>query len=173
MKISSFCFLLCIAVVSFPAKAIAQTEDDVVSSEDIVRSLNPPKTRSLFGSRGFDVTEKPKVDLNIPFERNSSVLAPEAEKQLEQLGTALLSGSLAENRFQIAGHTDASGTADYNRQLSDKRANTVKQFLLDRGISADRLDSIGYGEDKLLVTDDPYSADNRRVEVTNLGPAGE
>jgi outer membrane protein OmpA-like peptidoglycan-associated protein len=151
--------------------AVAQSEDDVVSSEDIVKSLQQPekpKTRSL---RAVRVQAKPKVDLKIPFEYNSSALAPEAELQLEELSNALQGESLATYRFEIAGHTDASGSSEYNRDLSDRRADTVRQFLVGKGVGAERLDTIGHGEDKLLLADDPMHADNRRVEITNLGVA--
>lgn len=155
-----------IALLLLQGASLAQTEHGVVSSDDIVKSLRPPKTRGL---RAIRVQEKPKVDLNIPFERNSSALAPEAERQLEELSHALLGDSLSGFRFEIAGHTDASGTAEYNRELSNRRADSVKKFLIGKGIGADRLESVGYGEDRLLLVDDPLHAANRRVEVRNLG----
>jgi len=162
-----FC-LVGITLLLINHESAAQANNDVVSSDDIVRSLEqPPKTR---GFRAIRVQEsQPKVDLNIPFEHNSADLAPEAERQLDELSAALLGDSLSGYRFEIAGHTDASGTSDYNRQLSDRRANSVRQFLVDKGIGEGRLNSVGYGEDKLLLADEPMHADNRRVEVRNLG----
>jgi outer membrane protein OmpA-like peptidoglycan-associated protein len=161
-------FLVGVVLLLPLSESPAQTEDDVLSSEDIVRSLEPPpKTRSMRAIRVQP--SQPKVDLNIPFEYNSADLAPEAQRQLEELSSALLGDSLSGYRFEIAGHTDASGTSDYNRQLSDRRADSVKQFLVDKGVGEDRLNSIGYGEDSLLLADEPTHADNRRVEVKNLG----
>ena len=157
-----------VALLLINGESQAQSEDDVVSSDDIVRSLKPPpKTRSFRAIRVQAST--PKVDLNIPFEYNSAELAPEAKQQLEELSSALLGDSLSGYRFEIAGHTDASGSPDYNRQLSNRRADSVKQFLLSQGIGAERLNAVGYGEDNLLLADDPMHADNRRVEVKNLG----
>jgi outer membrane protein OmpA-like peptidoglycan-associated protein len=144
-----------------------QEQADVVDSDKIADALAEPRTRGL--SRGIGVRAKGKVDLNIPFEVNSSELAPDAQRQLEQLIDALSRDSLTEFRFRIAGHTDASGAATYNRQLSEQRANTVMQYLIDNGVDPVRLVAVGYGEDMLLVTDNPEHPDNRRVEIQNLG----
>ncbi len=89
---------------------VGQEQTDVVDSDNIADALAEPRTRGL--SRGIGVRAKGKVDLNIPFEVNSSELAPAAQRQLEQLIDALSRDSLAEFRFRIAGHTDASGAAD-------------------------------------------------------------
>ncbi len=141
----------------------AQTTPDTVSSSEIEQALKKSKTR------GIGVRAKAKVDLNIPFEINSSSLRPDARAQLEQLEAALQQDSLAIYRFQIAGHTDASGSAEYNRRLSRDRAETVRRFLVTRGIDPDRLEVVGNGEDELLLPDWPLHADNRRVEIINLG----
>jgi len=141
----------------------ADEELDAVSSSAIEKALEPALTR------GIRVQVKQKVDLNIPFEINSSSLKPEAQAQLAQLETALRKESLAGFRFLIAGHTDASGSADYNRRLSQARAETVKRFLVDRGIDSDRLEITGSGEDELLLPDKPTDGRNRRVEIRNLG----
>ena len=91
--------------------------------------------------------------------------------QLRQLAAALQSESLTPYRFLIAGHTDASGDADYNRRLSGRRAETVRRSLIDAGIDPKRLDARGFGEDELLDPANPRSGANRRVEIRNLGAA--
>ena len=154
--------LVAAATVSMPA-AFAQQDDETVSSSEIEKALKKPKTR------GIGVRRNAAVDLNIPFEINSSALRPDASAQLEQLEQALRKESLADSRFQLAGHTDASGTAEYNRQLSRDRAETVKRFLVERGMDPERLEVVGSGADELLFPDDPLHADNRRVEIKNLG----
>lgn len=67
----------------------------------------------------------------------------------------------------IEGHTDNTGANDYNMELSKKRANSVKNYLIDKGISAERISSIGYGEDQPLEDNETKEgrAANRRVEV--------
>ena len=150
--------------------------DEVVDADDLVRALTPaeaekPLTRSL--TRAIKVRVKSKVDLKIPFEFNSSTLAPEAEAQLLQLIDALNKDALSTFRFEIAGHTDASGAAEYNRRLSESRANSVRQFLVSRGVDPSRLESVGLGEEELADPDRPNHADNRRVEIRNLGSSGD
>lgn len=69
-------------------------------------------------------------------------------------------------RVKIEGHTDSSGAADYNLKLSDARAHAVRNALIARGIAADRLEAIGYGESKPIESNSSSSgrASNRRVE---------
>ncbi len=72
--------------------------------------------------------------------------------------------------LEVAGHTDAVGSADANRKLSDGRANSVRQWLLDHGIAEARLVSQGYGEDQPVADNgtDEGRARNRRVELIKL-----
>ncbi|MEM0933684.1 MAG: OmpA family protein, partial [Bacteroidota bacterium] len=67
----------------------------------------------------------------------------------------------------VEGHTDSVGSAKTNQRLSESRANSVRDFLVDKGIGADRLTAIGYGEDKPIATNNTRSgrAQNRRVEI--------
>jgi outer membrane protein OmpA-like peptidoglycan-associated protein len=87
------------------------------------------------------------------------------------LQSALASASLGKDRFMVAGHTDAKGSAQYNKQLSLKRAEAVKHFLVTKGIDAGRLDTVGYGSEHLLAPDRPEDPSNRRVEIRDLGQA--
>jgi outer membrane protein OmpA-like peptidoglycan-associated protein len=144
-----------------------QESNEVIVSDAITDALTQQRTRGL--GRAIGVRTKAKVDLNIPFEVNSSNLALGAHQQLEQLVDALSRDSLAESKFEIAGHTDASGAAEYNRKLSEQRAKTVMQYLIESGVDPARLVAVGYGEDMLLVTEKPEHPDNRRVEIRNLG----
>ena len=163
---------LAIAILLSPAAqhAAAQDSSDVVSSDDIVEALKQapqPATRSL--TRGFAVKAIKSVDLEVAFEHNSAELAPEARQQLLQLSNALNSDQLGNFRFEIAGHTDASGAAEYNRSLSERRANVVREFLIEQGVSPEKLESVGRGEEQLLLPEDPRDSRNRRVEIRNLG----
>jgi outer membrane protein OmpA-like peptidoglycan-associated protein len=148
----------------------------VLSGQQIEQALqHPAMTRGFVPSRGLTrqgTTEaQQSVNLNIPFEHNSSALQPQAAAQLQQLQSALTSASLGKDRFMVAGHTDAKGSAQYNKQLSLKRAEAVKHFLVTKGVDASRLDTIGYGSEHLLAPDRPEDASNRRVEIRDLGQA--
>ncbi|MFS4415572.1 OmpA family protein [Maribacter sp. 2307ULW6-5] len=70
-------------------------------------------------------------------------------------------------KFTVEGHTDSRGSAKLNQSLSEKRANSVRDFLIKEGISADRLTAIGYGEDKPIATNNTSAgrAQNRRTEI--------
>jgi outer membrane protein OmpA-like peptidoglycan-associated protein len=157
--------------------AADQEPQKVLSNEQILQALGPKTaTRSLsLPSRGLARREASEADqsvnLNIPFELNSAALKPQASEQLKQLQLALSSPSLGNNRFIVAGHTDAKGSAEYNKQLSLRRAETVKRFLVEKGIDAGRLQTVGYGSDKLLSPEHPDDPSNRRVEIRAIAAA--
>jgi outer membrane protein OmpA-like peptidoglycan-associated protein len=112
---------------------------------------------------------RPRVDLEINFEYDSAALTPQAEPQLNNLGKALTSSELAGSVFMLGGHTDAKGNDDYNQALSERRAETVKRFLMEKyHLPATSLVSAGYGKQGLKNTTDPYAAANRRVEIVNM-----
>ncbi|MES2410767.1 MAG: OmpA family protein [Bacteroidota bacterium] len=71
------------------------------------------------------------------------------------------------SRFSIEGHTDSDGTDAYNQKLSEDRAAAVRNYLIESGIAADRLSSIGFGESKPIDTNKTKAgkANNRRTEV--------
>jgi outer membrane protein OmpA-like peptidoglycan-associated protein len=146
----------------------------VLSGQQIEQALqHPAMTRGFVPSRGLTRQGTPEaqqsVNLNIPFEHNSSTLQPQAAAQLQQLESALTSASLGKDRFMVAGHTDAKGSSQYNKQLSLKRAEAVKHFLVTKGVDAGRLDTVGYGSEHLLAPDRPEDPSNRRVEIRDLG----
>ena len=70
-----------------------------------------------------------------------------------------------ESIVTIEGHTDASGSAAYNLELSRVRARAVRDYLVQRhGIDAARLKTVGYGKDRPIEDSDPHAAINRRVQ---------
>ncbi len=120
--------------------------------------------RGLIAITGDESTRS--VDLYIRFSLNSAKLTKEAQSQLAELGQALNSERLAGARFEINGHTDASGKAANNKVLSLKRAKAVKDFLIDNhAAKASRFVAHGYGEERLKNILEPNSAENRRVEI--------
>jgi len=161
-------FRLLVALLISALPLLAYPDDSVVSDTQIEQALQPqPKTRGLFVRAKTETRQM--IDLNIAFEFNSSDLQPQAAAQLKQLRSALTSESLLKDRFMVAGHTDASGSAQYNQQLSIRRAEAVKRYLVDNGVGAERLQAIGYGSEHLALPDRPEDPSNRRVEIRNLG----
>jgi len=119
-------------------------------------------------------TKRPKVDLEINFDYNSAAVTPKAEPQLNSLGKALTSNELAGSVIMLGGHTDAKGSDDYNQGLSERRAETVKRFLIDNyKIPAANLVTAGYGKKGPKKPNDLYAAENRRVEIVNMAEREE
>jgi outer membrane protein OmpA-like peptidoglycan-associated protein len=131
------------------------------------------KTRSLSIADRQQVASmaktRPAVDLEINFEYNSAAITPTAEPQLHSLGKALTSPELTGSIFLLGGHTDAKGSDGYNQSLSERRAETVKKFLMENyKIPTENLVSTGYGKSELKNKADPNAAENRRVQVVNM-----
>jgi len=107
----------------------------------------------------------------INFEFDSFDLTATAQDYLNEAGTRLESSPKA--LIEIIGHTDATGSANYNFFLGQKRANSVKRFLADSfGISLYRMFILSYGENKPMAMPDDRQAStmNRRVEIKIWGP---
>jgi outer membrane protein OmpA-like peptidoglycan-associated protein len=105
-----------------------------------------------------------------PFDFNSDQLKPDAIIILRRLGEALKDPRLASNRFRIAGHTDAKGTAEYNNKLSQRRAQSVRNYLIYQyDIDPSKLEAVGFGFSQLADSVHPEDGINRRVQIVNLG----
>ncbi len=112
-----------------------------------------------------------KVDIQLPglqFETNSGELRAGTESILNSAAQTLINnpGLVVE----VAGYTDSRGDANYNRELSERRANTVRHYLVEHGVSAKRLTAAGYGEsDPVADNATPDGrAKNRRVMLRIL-----
>jgi OmpA-OmpF porin, OOP family len=117
----------------------------------------------VFGDLAPDL----QVNVKIRFAFDSAALTPDQKPLLDQL-CKVMSGSDI-RLFRIVGHTDASGTDAYNRQLSQLRADEVRRYMTDTcGIDPARLEALGLGEEFLADKDDPDAAENRRVEFQAL-----
>ncbi|MCL2345827.1 MAG: OmpA family protein [Desulfobulbus sp.] len=101
----------------------------------------------------------------INFDTDSDRIRADAQPTLNELVAALKAN--AAWKIMIEGHTDATGGAEHNRDLSNRRAAAVKSALAAAGIDADRLDSKGFGADQPLATNDTAigRSQNRRVEI--------
>jgi outer membrane protein OmpA-like peptidoglycan-associated protein len=144
-----------------------------VADKKFIDALRNRSTRSLTTDEREQVATiaatRPKVDLEINFEFNSAVIGAASAPQVTALGQALTSSDLKGRTFVLAGHTDAKGTDTYNQGLSERRADAVKRYLLEKhGIDAANLVTVGYGKGKLKDAANPLSFENRRVQIVNV-----
>lgn len=105
---------------------------------------------------------------NIFFEFDKFTLKPESRIELDRLVRLL--NENPSMRIEVSGHTDNTGTAEYNRTLSDNRAKAVVSYLVNAGIDAKRLSAKGYGETQPVASNETEEgkALNRRTEFTVL-----
>ena len=127
--------------------------------------------RKVMRDSGVTVTRKgDDIILNMPgnvtFRTDSADLNTQFFKVLD--GVALVAKKYDKTIIEVAGHTDSTGSADYNRQLSQRRATSVADHLVSRGVAQARIMTAAGGEDHPVAsnaTEQGRSA-NRRVEVT-------
>jgi outer membrane protein OmpA-like peptidoglycan-associated protein len=120
----------------------------------------------------IEESKSPNVDVQILFAFDSAEILPEARPALDELGKALSDPKLTGGTFLIAGHTDAKGSDAYNLGLSQRRAASVKAFLVETyHVDSNRLSVIGFGEEQLKNKEDPLADENRRVQIVNTGNA--
>ena len=136
-------------------------------------NTSPGNTSAANASSGSASSgNAPSVNLSVQFQKGSADLTAAAMQTLNELGKALNQPALASYRFRIEGHTDTVGTADYNKELSDRRAAAVVEYLATTfKVDRSRLEPIGMGEQGLLVPTPDQTSEprNRRVAVVNIG----
>lgn len=135
-----------------------------------VRPATPPPSALTATTAPADV---PAISLQVNFATGSAKLEPGAMEDLARLGVALNSPQLQAFRFRIEGHTDRVGDAFANQVLSERRADAVREFLVNRArVAPQRLMVVGLGETQPLVPtpDEVPERRNRRVQILNLGP---
>jgi OmpA-OmpF porin, OOP family len=113
----------------------------------------------------------PNFIVQIQFELNSDVITIDSWETVGRIADAMFNPLLAGDRFLIVGNTDARGKREANLKLSDRRAAAVAEMLTNVfRVPANRLVSIGLGEEQLLDTNNPDDGINRRVQLINIGP---
>jgi outer membrane protein OmpA-like peptidoglycan-associated protein len=139
----------------------------VIDIELAKQPMTAKQITKALSFRGFEVT--PSVTLNrILFNYNSDEMTPDGLTQADELGKALTDRVFDGKTFRLVGHTDKQGPDEYNQTLSEKRAVTVKGYLVDRfAMDSARLSTEGRGERELLYPgdDEQDHALNRRVVV--------
>ncbi len=144
-------------------------------TRSLVNSLKGKATRQITVEERTEIAEVvkennlPSVDLEIYFDYDSAEITPVAMPKLITLGQALSNAKFKGSTFMVAGHTDARGSNGYNQALSERRAESIKGFLVHAfHLDPQSLIAVGYGEEQLKHPDAPGADDNRRVQVVNL-----
>jgi len=156
-------------------QAIANSEAASVRREQEVlaeaKADSTQKSQQALAEAKADSAKKSVDVLTVTFKSdylfavNSSTLLPGAYDELERVAKVLT--QYPETTIRIAGHTDSTGTVDYNQKLSERRAEAVKNALTGMGVNPSRLTTIGYGESKPIASNNAEAGRqmNRRVEI--------
>ena len=139
----------------------------------LLDSVRGRATRSLSNTEREEIAaaakDKPNIDLTITFDYNSADISAKSLPEVQKLGRALTNDDLKGSTFLLAGHTDAAGSDNYNQDLSERRADSIKRYLMDNfHIASTDLVTVGYGKSKLKDPGQPLAEVNRRVQVVNM-----
>jgi outer membrane protein OmpA-like peptidoglycan-associated protein len=169
-----------LALTAGPAMSqSAPQQADSFSNDELVCALNPKcgPENVIIRRRGITISQ-PELSRqaapspyfnNITFDFDSADLTHQAQAMLDRIAAALRDPSNRKLDYRIEGHTDAKGSVPYNQNLSQRRAEAVRNYLVTTGISEKRLIAVGFGKTRPLPNppaESPYSGINRRVQFS-------
>src|SRR4051794_10935403 len=111
-----------------------------------------------------------QITIAIQFDFDSARIRPESYRSVGLIADSLYHPYLLGYRFLVVGHTDGKGSREYNLKLSQQRADAIREALINPfGIASRRIEAVGLGEEQLMSRSNPAAAENRRVQVINIG----
>lgn len=123
--------------------------------------------KDIEGAKVERIAEGIKItfDSGILFQFDKSDITAESQKNIAELARIL--NKYKDTEVLVEGHTDAVGTDEYNLELSEKRAQSVKNSLVTSRVKASRIITMGYGESQPVTSNDTVEgrSQNRRVEI--------
>jgi outer membrane protein OmpA-like peptidoglycan-associated protein len=159
------------AVVLAPAVALAQAPNPWDLAKKAAGNAATAKLEKEINTRLLDEGRKNQCS----FKTNSDQLEAGCDKKMKNLSNALIAAKKQLNaagvtnfKFEVSGHTDSSGNAQQNKELSGKRAAVIVKELISRGIPEGEILSVGMGSERPLVKPDDTpakKAKNRRYEL--------
>lgn len=160
-----------------PASAQSAAIDigqSVPDAKAVAEGLFPEEACEQLKAAGFKCMGfKPAVRYSLPatsFKLGSAELPDTLKKQLEVFAEVLKGKKGSGKTVRIEGHADASGAAAANQTLSQKRAEAVKEYLVELGADATMLSPVGVGANAPKNQKDPFAPENRRVEIGRATP---
>ena len=138
----------------------------------VVQSMQDPLRKDRMNREPLSVAlgKQAQLTIAIQFDLNSARIRPESFRGVGLMADSLYHPYLLGYRFLIVGHTDATGSREHNAKLSQERADAIRDALIKPfGISPARIEAVGLGEEQLLNRSNPAAAENRRVQLVNIG----
>ena len=155
------------------AEASARTVTAASLRQMAAASLNDPSRASRLNRAPLsDLLEKQaQITIAIQFDYNSARIRPDSFQAVGLMADSLYHPYLQGYRFLVVGNTDGTGSREYNLKLSQQRADAIREALINPfGIAPARIEAVGLGEEQLLKPAEPAAAENRRVQLINVGP---
>ncbi len=151
------------ASAAISASSLRQLAAQAVNDPSRTNRMNrPPLTDQL--------EKLAQLTIAVQFDLNSARIRPDSFRALGLMADALYHPYLQGYRFLVIGHADAKGDRLHNLKLSQQRAEAIREALINPfGIAASRIEAVGLGEEQLLNRSNPEAAENRRVQLINIG----
>ncbi|MDO9072266.1 MAG: OmpA family protein [Rubrivivax sp.] len=173
-------FARCVLTLAVAAALPTAAQDavdmgqSVPDAKAVEEGLFPEDACEQLKAAGFKCMGfKPAVRYSLPassFRLGSAELPDMLKKQLEVFAEVLKSKRGASKAVRVEGHADASGAAAFNMQLSQKRAEAVRDYLVHLGADPTLILPVGVGTAVPKNAKDPFAAENRRVEIGRATP---
>ncbi len=173
-------FARCLLAIAVTATLPAQAQEaidmgqTVPDAKAVAEGLFPEEACEQLKAAGFKCMGfKPAVRYSLPassFKLGSAELPEGLKKQLEVFAEVLKSKRGTNKVVRVEGHADASGAAAANLTLSQRRAEAVRDFLVELGADPTMIQPVGVGANAPKNAKDPFAPENRRVEIGRATP---
>lgn len=131
----------------------------------------PPQKRPPIAP---DLNKLPAFNVDITFDVDTPIVQPESYQTVGRIADAMVQSSLLPYTFLIVGHIEASGRRENNAILSQRRADSIREILVNTfKIAAKRIQSVGLGEEQLLDSARPNAPVNNQIQIMTLAKIPE